>query len=461
MPALFAAVWLAILGVFVPSAGAAESGLDLALAQARRLVAAAGTVILAADASQEGHWTFANGKGERFTAASPDELARMTSVLAPEAKEAGARLIIVVTEQSVFGRAEALAKLPREAAIRLSTATGVYALVGRPPRQIQVSPKLRVEIGERAAFDEVLAQLDRSLARGGIRVVALQPGAAETLARRPALDIRGRGDLIERIDPVRLKDALSRLRGQTVVVTGRLEGRLLNFQVAGGPERSINVEDLIAAAAAGDANLIILDAPAGRQPGTRNWLWLKAEVQGVDALHPDAGLDALLVAFATEARQLDVRLTARDEARVALIAVPGAAAASSTAATIGEALGRVASDLSGQVTARIEPTAIHMHLVSAARSRELDRRLISWLPAWVTWGYLGLLVLGALGTRVSRRWWARLWPPERAADYPTAIGLQAARAVRLVAYALIFMPAVAIAAAPMAVRGRGRSNAAA
>ncbi len=63
--------------------------------------------------------------------------------------------------------------------------------------------------------------------------------------------------------------------------------------MAGGPDRSLAVEDLTSAAAANDANMIILDAPAGRQPGARNWLWLKAEVQGVDALHPDAGLDVL------------------------------------------------------------------------------------------------------------------------------------------------------------------------
>ncbi len=72
MPALFAAVWLGLLTAFVPLACAADSALDLAVAQARRLVIAAGTVVLAADASQEGHWTFVNGAGEKFTAATPD-----------------------------------------------------------------------------------------------------------------------------------------------------------------------------------------------------------------------------------------------------------------------------------------------------------------------------------------------------------------------------------------------------
>ena len=81
----------------------------------------AGTAVLAADASPEGHWTFVNGKGERFTAATTEEMARMPGVLAPEAKEAGGRLILVVTEASVFGPGDALSMLPRDAGVRLST----------------------------------------------------------------------------------------------------------------------------------------------------------------------------------------------------------------------------------------------------------------------------------------------------------------------------------------------------
>lgn len=431
------------------AAGAAEGPLDVAIAQAQRLVVPADTTVLAASASSEGHWTFVNAKGERFTAATPDEMARMTGVLAAGTKEAGGKLVVVVTEASVFGQAEAMAKLPREASLRLSTATGLYALTGSSPRYIQISPRLRVEVGERAAFDEILLQLDKSLARGGIRVIALVPGGPETLVRRVGIDGKAPADLIERIEPVRLKNAIAGLRGQTIVVTGRLDGRLLHFQVSGGPDRSVIADDLIAAATTADANLIILDAAAGRQPGARNWLWLRAEVKGIDTLTPDSGLDALLDKLATDARPLNIKMQRLDADSAVMIAVPGPSATGA----IGDALGRVTADWSGQVTGRIEPTAIHMYMVSAARQRELDRRLVRWLPAAATWGYLGLLLLGATGARVSRRWWAKVWPQETATDYSSAIGLQAARAVRGVAYVLVFVPATAIAAAPMSLAG--------
>jgi hypothetical protein len=450
----------AMFAIGSAAAAAADSGLELAAEQARRLVVPAGTAVLAADASPEGHWTFVNGKGERFTAATKEEMARMPGVLAPEAKEAGGRLILVVTEASVFGSGDALSMLPRDAGLRLSTATGLYPMTagGAKVRQVQIGPRLRVEVGERAGFDEVLLQLDKSLARGGIRVVTLEPGAPATLGRRLAIDARAKGDLIERIDPVRLVDAIAGLRGQTVVVTGRLEGKFLHFQVPGAADRSLIVADLTSAAADHDVNLIILDAPAGRQPGSRNWLWLKAEVQGAEGLHPDSGLDGLLSTLASEARPLDVRLAGLDDRRTVLVAVPGAPASSGAIGGIGDALSRAASDLAGSVTGRIEPAAIHMHLVSAQRQRELDRRLIRWLPAWATWGYLGLLVAGAIGAPASRWWWARVWPPEAAADYPGTIGLQAARAVRLLIYALVFMPAAAIASLPATLLGSLRRS---
>ena len=61
-----------------------------------------------------------------------------------------------------------------------------------------------------------------------------------------------------------------------------------------------------------------------------------------------------------------------------------------------ETLTRAATSVSNDVTGRIESTAIHLHLISVARERELDRRLIAGLPSGFTWGYLALLLIGAL-----------------------------------------------------------------
>ncbi len=446
------AMWLWAM-IVCGAASAADEGLTRAIEQAVRMVVPDGTVVLAAAASPGPHWTFVNIKGERFTSATPDEMKRMPGVLAPGTKEADQRLLLVLAEDTVFSQLEALAALPRSASLRLSTATGVYALQEGPPPVAQLNLKLRVEIGERAAFDEVLAQLDRSLARRGIRIISLEPGAPAIFSPRPAIDKMGKPDLIERIDPYRLKDALSGLRGQTVLVTGRLADGLLHFQVPSGPDRNIVTADLVAAAEQHDVNLIILDAAAGRQPGTRNWLWLKAELSGHAGLAADSGLDGLLATLSTDVWPLTVRLTKSTTNRTTLIAMPSPAAKSTTGGII-DALTRAAASVSSDVTGRIESTAIHMHLVSVARERELDRRLITGLPSGVTWGYLALLIIGALGLPVSWLWWNKLWPPENRAEYENAFGYQAARAVKLAAYGALFMPATAIASAPLALAAR-------
>ena len=432
----------------ITAAVADNDGFARAIEQTARMVVPVGTLVLAASVSQEGHWTFVNVKGERFTAANPDEMKRMPSVLGTVANDAERRLVLVLTEDAVFSQASALTILPRPATLRLSTAFGVYPLHDGSPRLAQVSPKIRVEIAQRTDFDEILAQLDRSVARKGIRVIALQPGALATLGAKPSMDKSGKTELVERVDPYRLRDALPGLRGQTVLVTGRLADGLLHFQVSGGPDRSIISTDLVAAAENNDVNLIILDAPAGRQPGARNWLWLKAELTGSDAWNADSGLDALLSTLATEAKPLTLRLAKTAEDRVTLVAIPYPLTTSATGGIV-DALTRAAQGVTNDVTGRIEPTAIHMHLVSSARQRELDKRLVRWLPAWAALGYLAFALLGLLGSPVSWRWWTKLWPPENRAEYANAFGYQSARAVKLAIYALVAMPLAAVAAAPV------------
>jgi hypothetical protein len=56
--------------------------------------------------------------------------------------------------------------------------------------------------------------------------------------------------------------------------------------------------------------------------------------------------------------------------------------------------------------------------------------------------------LGLLGVPVSQVWWRRIWPPEAATDYAGRTGYLAARAVRALAFLLIFLPLTAPVSAP-------------
>ncbi len=433
---------------------AADAGLDRAIRHAERIVVTAGTVVMAASASQEGHWTFVNTKGERFTAATPGEMAHMPAVLAAGAAFPNTPLLLVVDDGSVFRSDTALKSLPAFAAVQLSTATGVYKLDTGPPRTVAVTPKLRIELSDRASFDEILAQLDRAFGRFSPRVIALVPGASAVLPSRPALEAQ---EIAERIDPYRLADALSGVVGQTVLVTGRLAAGLLYFQDPSGSERSLNATDLIAAAARHNVNLLVLETASGRQPGVRNWLWLKAAVAGVEAVGAHPTLGALVGRFATEAMPLTLRSTAARDDRVTLVGSVGAPTKSTVGGFV-DALSRAASGLSNDVTGQIEPTAIHMYLTAAELQRELDRRIFASIPSGFTWGYIALLVIGLIGAPTSWRWWSQLWPPEQRAEYSNAFGYQAARAAKLAVFAALVMPVTGLAAAPYTLIDRIRAR---
>src|SRR5262249_59461755 len=117
--------------------------------------------------------------------------------------------------------------------------------------------------------------------RGG--VVAPGPGGPPRLPASPRMDPVTRRARVDIIDPASLPAALGTVSGQTVLVTGRVDARLLYIQPASGAERSILLADLFRAAEETDVNLIVLRAASTpRQPGGRNWLWQQVEVRGLE-----------------------------------------------------------------------------------------------------------------------------------------------------------------------------------
>ena len=289
---------------------------------------------LAAQATQEGHWRFVNRAGETFTAGTPEELKRVAAVLLPDAK-ADARLSLYLTEETIFLNRAALKDLPK--------GTELYVVAGRESYRVlrrgegaaerlyaQVRPNLVVEMAERKAFDEAIWQLARPLKAANVRVLALEPGGPPRLASTPRIDPATKRTLVDAIDPASLPAALGTVRGQTVLVTGRVEGRVLYVQPSSGAERSLLLPDLFKAAEEADVNLVVLRAASTpRQPGGRNWLWQKVEVKGLEQAMQHARVADFLNAlggpggrFARVGERLGPARHARGQAGVELPAGP-------------------------------------------------------------------------------------------------------------------------------------------
>jgi len=94
----------------------------------------------------------------------------------------------------------------------------------------------------------------------------------------------------------------------------------------------------------------------------------------------------------------------------------------------------------GHVTGHVLTTAVHAHMASASRQKELDARIVPFLPSWVQIGYLTCLLTGVLSWGVTTAWWRRIWPAESREEYTGPVGYNLARAARLLAFLLLFLP---------------------
>ncbi|MCB1501168.1 MAG: hypothetical protein KDK07_15505 [Bauldia sp.] len=406
----------------------------------------ADSVALAAHATPEGHWRFSNRDGDVFTAANPQEMSRVITNLAPGHAAEG-RLKLFVSEESVFARPESLKDLPAGAELHLLADGRSYRLSKDVASSgvgylAEVKPNLSIRLGERALFDEALWHLGRALKRSEIRVVSLEPGGPQTLSAAPRLETGGQAALIDKIDPWKLPAALRSIRGQTIVVTGRVEGEFLHFRAAAG-ERSLLVDDLKRAAKEADVNLVLLEAADPVQPGGRNWFWQRVEVPGLEKALKKADFADFLDALSQNRQTMVLEPRRSLDGRVGFSVRPSGAS-TSTGGGLTDTLTRWTEEIFSQAVGNIVTSGIEADLRDKERQSELDQRIVPGIPSTLQFLYIAGLVLGVVGLSYARAAWAWLWPVEERSEYAGAFGYHAARIVRLVLFVLVFLPLVGI-----------------
>jgi len=407
--------------------------------------------VLAAEATPEGHWRFVNKAGETITAGTPGEMKRVVSLLVPDARPE-ARLSLYLTEESVFARRAALKDLPRGSELNLFVGDESYRLLRRSEGAserlfAEIRSNLVAELSEANHFAEAAWQLARPLNKASIRVLALEAGSARHLAASPRLDPVSKKALIDSIDPASLAPALGAVRGQTVLVAGRVEGELLHFQGASGPERSLLVKDLFRAAEQADVNLVILHASSTpRQPGGRNWLWQKVEVRGLEDALKRARVADFYNALATPNSRYVVTAKPLNGKRTLLHVSP---IADLPRVPASRPLGDILGDAAASLTGRVIMAGVEANLRSAEHQRDVDWRLLAGVPANIQLAYAALLLIGLLGAPLARAWWERVWPREDPAEYAGRSGYWAARLVRDGLFVVVFLPLTALVSAPL------------
>ncbi len=426
-----------------------EQDLGRAVAHIKSLPERSGSAALAADAGQEGHWRFVNAKGESYTAANATEMASVRETLLPGTT---GQLSVYLTPDTIFERRALLRDLPEDATLLIATQSGSYPILSRKSGEMdllfaEVRPNLHVRLDNEDIFAEILFQLGQPLKPSNVRVLALESGSSDALTTVPRFDAATRMALVDTIDPSRLAASFGRVRGQTVVLTGRIEDGSLVFIDTGGGAGRLPLDDVRKSARSSDVNLVIVKADTPRQPGGKNWLWQTATIPGLDQAVKQPLFGDFLSAISPQTSPLSMSGYRDGGHRVVLEVLPFESSAPLTD-TVAGWLDSIAGDAMG----RIATTGFEADLNDEQRQNDLDLRIIPGLPSSIQFGYLLFVAMGLFGLSTAWTWWARIWPPEDRSEYASSGGYGLARAVRALLFALIFLPLVGL---PMFVRYLG------
>ncbi len=435
---------------FGPRAGAPTT-IETVAAHIRTVPPELDRAVLAAAGTEVGHWQLVNRVGEPFTASNPAELTRAIDTLAPEIGGKFDRLTLYLTEDTLFRTPALIREWPESTRLQVMIGPAAHRLVRRGTAKsatllVEVRPRLLVEAGDRGRFHDALWQLRRPLDRSRVRTLALEPGGPTAIPRAPRPDATTRRAITDAIDPGHLAGALITLAGQTVLAVGRVEAGRLIYKPASGPEGGLALAELTSAAEAADVNLLILGASSARQPGTRNWLWQRIELSNIERAIERTSLVDFVDALAGEPAVLIAESGAANRIRSEIVFRPGRDPGQGTVDAITEAVSGTWTDLVSETAGRVAVTAIRASMLSPARQTELDRRLLPGIPSLLQFSYLAIVAAGLLALPKLIVWWRRLWPPEAAGEYGNRVGFIAARVVRGLAFAAVFLPLAAIPA---------------
>jgi hypothetical protein len=444
--------WLSELGEIAATGGKVgkltgevSAGLEGAARLIAKLPASTQQGAIAAEAMEGGAWRFRNAGGDTITATSPEGVRGALTGLAPDLAASGGKLSFYVSEDSAFAGAASLDAFPAgsslyviadDAPIRmLRSGTGDTARL-----YAELDGSVLVAMTDQRLFAEALWQLKRPLGKSGIRIVSLEVGGPSFL---PSVAKRSSEGLpqAEIVNATDLGSALRSLRGQTVVVTGQIEGEALKFTGVSGADGSVRVADLMAAVQGQDVNLLLLDTGTPKQPGGTTWLWQERGIAHLDAAMAETSLGDFISALGRGQGRMEIAASWGDSGHLRLTASPvrpDAPAASGEAVTPG--LGGQISDISLTIAEKLAGHVVPNSATASLNSRDtqwdLDNRLIPGIPAGFQISYAVSWLAGLLGFSQARRWWRfltrmRQGPPE----WPWRLIYEAA-------YWLVFAPLI-------------------
>jgi hypothetical protein len=219
---------------------------------------------------------------------------------------------------------------------------------------------------------------------------------------------------------------------QTLVVPGIREDK--TFYVAGAESQALDMTQMKALARKYDTTLVFLHADGGKAVRKLGQTLQAAFLENtlyddtaafIQRLNPDAGAMTLEISPSGHAR---IVISARVKS-----APPADPAAPEQPRQSPLVTGlKPSADLAG--------TLAEIYRPDQERSRELDRRIVPWLPSWLQYYVIGSLFLGVVAWSFSRNVWARLWRPKTRKHFNHSAAYILFRLGHEAVFLLVFLP---------------------
>jgi hypothetical protein len=335
------------------------------------------------------------------------------------------RVELYVQDEQLFSHRAKLTALPDNLALRVVHRRKKTYPLNKTDSTLQVEarPHVLIETTTLRDLDEILFRLERDLNRASLRLLKIVPGTSDNLPSLPDRVV-ARAPEPQAVDPGRFGESLRALRGQTAVLTGRIEnGQLLTQTRPGGNTTRLPLAEIRAAARDADVNLIVLDAVTPLQPGSRGVLG-KRRSKTLDAAFQTRTGGDFIAALARHDAPISLRATNNGSRHVAIRTVKRSPDVEINA--------RNASD-----------RELLLHGIQfLTRTREFeeehDSRVVWWLPSYVPVILFFNLMAGVLAWAVAyRQWWERIWPAPVSRSW---LQRNAVTSARLFAFFVLFLP---------------------
>ncbi len=334
-------------------------------------------------------------------------------------------------DPKLFSKFEGLHLIDDGKAYPLSMLTG-----HRSHWRVELDKDLSLNFKTVDELEEGLWQLNKSLNHANMRLVSFSPDL-DGLPASVQSTLHGTVPELTMINPAYLENSLNVLRHQTLVVTGKRSGSILEIKGINGKSHSVDLNELESLAQTHDINLMILESSKSAQLGSRTFPWNKAVRQSdLEKAFSSETYGGFLSSLSGKNKASIFELEKRNGNFVSFRKNPE----NETIKIQATDEGITGVEVAVHTTYHVGKIFSH----SREYDQEMNRRIIPWIPVWIQNAYFmniffGFVAAGLLALGLTEPLWEKIWPAKKRVEYDSLIKFQFFYLLRALDYIFVFL----------------------